>query len=100
MGSVKKWILFGYLWLTVGFFTGTLTLLGPVRWITEMLRNAGYTQTIENGVVRVVMVVFVAFSALLAFQFTRWVGATQKRHVKIGIRLIAFIFSLLTPILL
>ena len=38
---------FAAVWLAVGFAAGTMTLLGPVRWITTALRDVA-TQTMAH----------------------------------------------------
>lgn len=61
---------FLFTWLMVGFFTGTLVLLGPIRWVTTWMRGAELGSTAENVVVAVIILAFVIGSAL----FTRWLS--------------------------
>ena len=53
---LKKIPAFAFVWLMVGFSTGTSTLLGPVRWITRAGRAGGWAQGLENAVVIAVIV--------------------------------------------
>lgn len=64
-----------YIWLVVGFATGTLVLIGPVRWITNVLRAEGVSRSMENLVVTGVIVLFVASSFVLA----RWLFGKAMR---------------------
>ncbi len=59
---------FCYVWLMVGFFTGTLVLLGPVRWLTVAVRNAGWQQSNEDLAVRSVIAIYVVASACAAWR--------------------------------
>ena len=54
--SVQGTAAFCYVWLMLGFLTGTLVLLGPVRWLTDILRSRGYAETTENIAVDCVIV--------------------------------------------
>src|SRR5947207_15803738 len=54
------------MWLMLGVLAGTLVLLGPVRWITNALRSHGYAQLTENLAIDVVILLYIATSALLA----------------------------------
>ena len=65
--SVKGTAAFCYVWLMLGFLTGTLVLLGPVRWLTNILRSRGYAQTTENLAIDCLIVVYVATSARLSY---------------------------------
>lgn len=65
--SVPRFLLFAYVWLMVGFATGTVVLLGPARWVTEAFDSA----TAERIAMLVVILAFVGGSFLLALYFTR-----------------------------
>jgi len=73
--SVQGTAWFCYVWLMLGFLTGTLVLLGPVRWLTDILRSRGYAETTENIAVDCVILLYVATSALLA----RWLVRRTSR---------------------
>ena len=76
---------FCYVWLMLGFFSGTLLLVGPVRWITAYLRNGGYRQTTEDAVMIGVIVLFVAISALLAWLAVRWMTRCPSRRARLSV---------------
>lgn len=52
-------------WLLIGFSLGTVTLIGPVRWITRFGRRLNWTQGTENAVVIgvILLLVLVSFAA-------------------------------------
>ena len=50
--NTKNLLGFAFLWLTNGFFLGTLTLLGPVEYISAWARKNNYNQNIENLLIK------------------------------------------------
>jgi phytol kinase len=82
---MKRLITFAFLWLMVGFTTGTTTLLGPVRWITGYGRSQGWTEGAERVVVVPLIGAFVVGSALVAFWLTAIVLRTSRAHVRLGV---------------
>jgi protein tyrosine phosphatase (PTP) superfamily phosphohydrolase (DUF442 family) len=88
---VRRWTLAGlflYLWLMVGFASGTATLLGPTRWLKTGLERWGLA-AYENQSMWVVILLFVAGSFLLARWLHAVVIATRLRAVRAGIPLTA-----------
>ncbi|MBI4410006.1 MAG: hypothetical protein HY561_09885 [Gemmatimonadetes bacterium] len=79
---------FLYLWLMVGFATGTATLLGPVKWLTSALRSAGWSQHGEDLAVNGLIVLYLAVSFVLARHLLRRMRAANRRRVRIGIPLV------------
>lgn len=75
---------FCYVWLVLGFFSGTLLLIGPVRWITTYLRTGGFRQGTEDGVMIGVIVLFVILSALLAWIVVRQMGRCATRRARLS----------------
>ncbi|HEY0021830.1 MAG TPA: hypothetical protein VGB24_02940 [Longimicrobium sp.] len=67
---VMRLVVFFYLMGTIGFFAGTLTLLGPVRWATSALRARGAGQGVEDLVVRGMILLLVAGAAFVAWKLT------------------------------
>jgi protein tyrosine phosphatase (PTP) superfamily phosphohydrolase (DUF442 family) len=76
---------FCYVWLMLGFFSGTLLLIGPVRWITAYLRTGGFTQRTEDVVMIGVIAAFVAGSALLAWLAVKVMGRCRARAARLAI---------------
>ncbi|HEX6322349.1 MAG TPA: hypothetical protein VFZ36_01385 [Vicinamibacterales bacterium] len=75
---------FCYVWLVLGFFSGTLLLVGPVRWITTYLRTGGYRQGTEDGVMMGVIVLFVLLSALLAWIVVKQMNRCSTRRARLA----------------
>lgn len=71
MRSVLSIATFVYLWGTLGFALGTLTLLGPVRWVTAALRARDVSQGVEDWAVRAIILVLVVGTGALAVWLTR-----------------------------
>ncbi len=76
---------FAYVWLMLGFASGTLLLIGPVRWITAYLRNGGFAQSTEDIVMMGVIAAFVLLSALLAWLAVRWMAGLRSRTARLSI---------------
>lgn len=83
--GVKPIAAFCYVWLMLGFFTGTALLLGPVRWMTDALRARGYQQTTENVVMLAVIGIYVLSSALLALWIVRRTARCRTRRVRFAV---------------
>lgn len=70
--------IFAITWLLVGFTLGTLTLLGPVRAVVSRLRANGVSSGVESATVGVIILVFVAVSAGMAWGIANFFRS--KRH--------------------
>ena len=64
---------FLYVWLMVGFASGTAVLIGPVRWVVGALRAAG-AERFENAAMIAVILAYVVASFLLARWLVGWMG--------------------------
>ncbi len=84
---------FLYMWLVIGFFLGTLVLIGPVRWLTAAVHRAGGSDSVENAFVILLVVIYVAFSAWLALRLSRtvWRGTTPLSRY--GVPLVATLLA-------
>jgi protein tyrosine phosphatase (PTP) superfamily phosphohydrolase (DUF442 family) len=78
---------FCYVWLMVGFFTGTLVLLGPVRWMTTAIRARRWEQGNEDLAVQAVIVLYVIGSALIAGWLVRRINGCRTRRARMAIPL-------------
>lgn len=76
---IRRFGAFCYIWLMLGFFTGTLLLVGPVRWLTAFLRQGGFEQRTEDAVMIGVIALFVIASALAAWLIFRRVNRCATR---------------------
>lgn len=80
----KAAALFTYYWLCSGFFLGTLTLMGPVRWATNYSRSAGWSYSAEKAIVLFFIAVLFAVSLLAArFLYRKAAGTSDRRFKKI-----------------
>jgi len=82
---MRKLFTFAALWMMVGFVSGTATLMGPVRWITDFGRERGWAESAESIAVRAVILCFVLLSAVIAAWFTRIVLRNRTRHIRFGL---------------
>ena len=70
--SVKQWSIVSRIalllafWLFIGFATGTLFLLFPVRWWATLCRENGWAQTTESSGVAIIILLLVLVSLALA----------------------------------
>lgn len=81
---LRRFGIFCYIWLVLGFFTGTLLLVGPVRWITAYFRTGGFGQSTEDWAMIGVILLFVAISALLAWLVVRQMGRCETRRTRLA----------------
>ncbi len=76
---------FLYVWLMVGFASGTLLLVGPLKWITGAMRSSGWAQSSEDLAMKGVILLYVVGSLFLA----RWVAGriwrARSRPARLGI---------------
>lgn len=76
--------LFLYVWLMVGFATGTATLLWPARWVTAALRHSAWSAWEDRAMIAVILL-YGASSFLLARALTRLTRRARQAPVRIGI---------------
>lgn len=62
---------FGFAWLMVGLFTGTLVLVLLIRWLVGLLHHWGWGQTAQNRVLIGTIVVFIVASFMLTRAIVR-----------------------------
>ncbi len=82
---------FLFLWLMAGFSTGTSTLVGPVRWVTTLLRSSETGPEVEKWIVRAIILLYVLGSAVIAVWLTRVSLRTSHRHLRFGIPALALL---------
>ncbi|MDD2805894.1 MAG: hypothetical protein PHV33_10085 [Elusimicrobiales bacterium] len=81
----RRLALFLWHWLFGGFFLGTLTLTGPVRWATGYARTAGWGETPEKLLVFLLIGALAAVSLLLAGWLTAKTGAATAKAARYGL---------------
>ena len=62
---------FGFAWVMVGLFTGTLVLVVLIRWLLELLHHWGWGQTAKNRALMGVILLFVIGSFMLTRALVR-----------------------------
>jgi len=94
--SAKRAALFLWHWLLTGFFLGTLTLTGPVRWATNYTRGAGWSPAAEKLLVLAFIGALAAVSLLLARLLTlrTEAAAGRRRYALPGLSLALFAVAL------
>jgi hypothetical protein len=81
----SRWVRIGsllYTWLVLGFVLGTLVLLFPVRWLTSALQSWGAGQRLQNILVMLLVVVYVAVSLRLAVSLNRVIANQRWRRTR------------------
>lgn len=69
--AAKFFATFGYAWLTIGLFTGTLVLVLAVRGIMDVLQRLDWGQAAQNRLLIVVILAFIVLSFMLARRVVR-----------------------------
>jgi len=69
--SFKNIAIFLFVWLLTGFSLGTVTLLGPVRWVVNFSKSMEFSQSTEDLLLKVVILLFVLISFYLSLLITR-----------------------------
>jgi len=69
-------VLFLCTWLAVGFSSGTVTLLGPVRWVTSAMRDGGASGVAERAAVLAIVAAYVSLSFIVTLMLVR--GAVRR----------------------
>lgn len=80
-------------WLSLGYFLGTLTLIGPVRWATNYAIELNWSQSDQDLLVKGIIVVLVIISFISALFVTRLLVLTQGHFKKF---LIFFVLAVLS----
>src|SRR5580765_56786 len=95
----SRWARIGsllYAWLLIGFVLGTLVLLFPVRWLTSALHSYGASQRVENILVILLVVVYVAVSLRLAVWLNRVIANQRWRRTRWAMFSLATMVALVT----
>jgi hypothetical protein len=89
--SSRRALVFGsfcYFWLTIGFTLGTIVLIFPVRWLTDAIHRVNASQGVENALVILLVLAYVAASFWLALRmngFVRGCGSRPQRWGMTGV---------------
>lgn len=88
--SAKAVFTFLPLWLFTGFSLGTVLLLGPVRWIADLLSDTPVQHLLERALVVLIIVLLVVISFAIALRLTRVVLTSRKWWMKITTIVMSF----------
>lgn len=80
--TLKNVLLFLYYWLCLGFFMGTLILMGPVRWLATYARAHDWGGSKEKALVLGLIAVLAAVSALCAGPLALRTSAAAPKPAK------------------
>lgn len=86
-GTLRWWVTFAWCFATIGFALGTLTLLGPVRWMTTEIRERGWPQSLENIGVILAILLLAATAAALAYYATERAMDSPRRWLRASLPL-------------
>lgn len=75
---------FGFAWLMVGLFTGTLVLVVLIRWLLSLLHHWGWGQTAENRVLMGVILLFIVMSFALTRVIVRRLFRMRSTRARRG----------------
>lgn len=92
----KRWpvvAFFLYLWMMVGFVTGTGVLVGPAGWVTEAMQRWGFGQKAQDHAMQAVILLFVFGSAALALWLLRQ-ALHGSRAMRVGIPAVCTLVAL------
>jgi hypothetical protein len=80
---------FGFAWLMIGLFTGTLVLVLLVRWVLGLVHYWGWGQSAENRVLLSIILAFIVASfALTRVIVRRLFRLTTRRGQRIAVSLL------------
>ncbi|WP_266366192.1 hypothetical protein [Tellurirhabdus rosea] len=81
----RQLLYFGFIWACLGFTLGCFTLLGPVRWIVTFARDNDFSESTENWLVRLAMLLFFFISFRMATRAVRRAEESRGPRLKWGI---------------
>lgn len=85
-----------YVWLMVGFFTGTAVLLGPAGWLAGWLQRAGWSDEAQNRALTALILCWFVASMLLARALVRGIFHSGGRPRRLGIPLVVTALAVLS----
>jgi protein tyrosine phosphatase (PTP) superfamily phosphohydrolase (DUF442 family) len=91
--KLGRYGIFFFHWLCLGFFLGTLTLMGPVRWATNYTRAAGWSDAAEKFMV-LGFIGLLALVSLLAARLLAARAAAGGRNTRYGLPALSLVLAL------
>ena len=80
-------------WFMIGYVLGTGLLIGPVRWIVDFSKGQSWTQSTEDIIIKIVIVLLVILSFVISLLTTRSFLRSDSILKKIILFLIPLLFS-------
>lgn len=80
----------------VGMFVGTIVLILPVRWILAGMQRLGWEQRVQNVVLIIVILAYVALSWFITRALHRRMLAATNRGIRLGIPVAATVLAVAT----
>lgn len=80
---------FGYAWLMIGLFTGTVVLVVAVRGILDLIQKAGWGQSVQDRVLMGVIGIFIIVSFILSRAVVRSLYRQPARTRRIALGALA-----------
>ena len=90
--TFKRILLLLFTWFLVGFSMGTVTLMGPVRWVVNFGKSLQVSQSVETLLVKLVIITFVIFSFYTSLLLVRMM--LKKRSYAMNISTVGLLFIL------
>lgn len=100
--NINNTVLFLFTGLSLFFPLGLLTLtVGPVRMVSDFAEKENWTESNENLIQKIILVLFIIFTLFLTIKLTRFLVLNENKNLKyfifamlgIGLFTSAFIFS-------
>jgi hypothetical protein len=85
----RFFVTFGYAWLTIGLFTGTVVLVVAVRGIVHLIKGFGWEQSAQDRVLMGVIGLFVLVSFMMALSVVRALYRQPRRTRQIALGALA-----------
>lgn len=95
---MHNFLTFCYIALCIGFPLGLIVLtVGPSAWVASYAQENNISQSTESLLEKIVIVIYLIFTILLAIWLTKYTTKIQNKRIKygiIGVLTIAFVVSL------
>ncbi len=92
--SYKNLILFLFIWLCIGFTLGTLTLLWPLRWWVDLVRDQHFSNFQEKTGVILLILLLITISFLLSRLIFRWQQKQARQTYTLLSNFIPFLLAI------
>lgn len=91
--SFKNVLMLLLFWFMNGYVLGTVLLMGPVRWIVDYSKTQNWSQSAEDIIIKIVMVLLLILSFILSLFMTRSFLRSDSVFKRVMLFLFPLIFS-------